>query len=60
MRQFEHATLMDQAESLAISIGHALDLAIKAKGWAVLAVSGGKSPQAMFERLRYRPFAGKP
>ena len=55
MRQFEHATLMDQAESLAISIGNALDLAIKAKGWAVLAVSGGKSPQAMFERLRYRP-----
>ena len=55
MRQFEHATIMDQAESLAISIGHALDLVIKAKGWAVLAVSGGKSPLPMFERLRYRP-----
>lgn len=55
MRQFEHPTVMDQAESLAISIGHALDLVIKAKGWAVLAVSGGKSPLPMFERLRYRP-----
>ena len=55
MRQFEHATPMDQAESLAISVGHALDLVIKAKGWAVLAVSGGKSPLPMFERLRYRP-----
>lgn len=55
MRQFEHATVMDQAESLAMSIGHALELVIKAKGWAVLAVSGGKSPLPMFERLRYRP-----
>lgn len=55
MRQFEHATLMDQAESLAISVSHALELVIKAKGWAVLAVSGGKSPVPMFERLRYRP-----
>jgi 6-phosphogluconolactonase len=55
MREFEHATLMDQAEALAISIGHALDLAIRVNGWAVLAVSGGRSPVAMFERLRYRP-----
>lgn len=55
MRQFEHPTVMDQAESLAISVSHALDLVIKAKGWAVLAVSGGKSPLPMFERLRYRP-----
>jgi len=55
MREFEHATVMDQAESLAISVSHALDLVIKARGWAVLAVSGGKSPVPMFERLRYRP-----
>ncbi|CAG2146372.1 6-phosphogluconolactonase [Cupriavidus plantarum] len=55
MRQFEHPTLMDQAESLAISVSHALELVIQAKGWAVLAVSGGKSPVPMFERLRYRP-----
>ncbi|CAG9177095.1 6-phosphogluconolactonase [Cupriavidus laharis] len=55
MREFEHPTLMDQAEALAISIGHALDLAIGVNGWAVLAVSGGRSPVAMFERLRYRP-----
>ncbi|CAG2145928.1 hypothetical protein LMG31506_03288 [Cupriavidus yeoncheonensis] len=55
MREFEHATLMDQAEALAISVGHALDLAIRVNGWAVLAVSGGRSPVPMFERLRYRP-----
>ncbi|ODV42637.1 6-phosphogluconolactonase [Cupriavidus sp. UYMMa02A] len=55
MREFEHATLMDQAEALAISISHALDLAIRVNGWAVLAVSGGRSPVPMFERLRYRP-----
>jgi len=55
MRQFEYASVMDQAESLAISVGHALDLVIQAKGWAVLAVSGGRSPVPMFERLRYRP-----
>lgn len=55
MRQFEHPTLMDQAEALAISVSHALELVIRAKGWAVLAVSGGKSPVPMFERLRYRP-----
>lgn len=55
MRQYEHASVMDQAESLALSVGHALDLVIQAKGWAVLAVSGGRSPVPMFERLRYRP-----
>ncbi len=55
MREFEHATLMDQAEALAISVGHALDQAIRVNGWAVLAVSGGRSPVPMFERLRYRP-----
>jgi hypothetical protein len=55
MHRFEHASMMDQAESLAISVGNALDAAIKLRGWAVLAVSGGRSPIAMFERLRYRP-----
>lgn len=55
MHRFEHASTMDQAESLAISVGNALDAAIKLRGWAVLAVSGGRSPIAMFERLRYRP-----
>jgi 6-phosphogluconolactonase len=55
MREFEHATVTDQAEALAISIGHALDLAIRVNGWAVLAVSGSRSPIPMFERLRYRP-----
>lgn len=54
MRQFEHASLMDQAESLAISVSNALSQVIQVKGWAVLAVSGGKSPVPMFERLRYR------
>lgn len=55
MRMFEHPTPMDQAEALAISISNALELAIRVNGWAVLAVSGGRSPVAMFERLRYRP-----
>ena len=44
MRLFEHPTPMDQAEALAISISHALELAIRVNGWAVLAVSGGRSP----------------
>lgn len=55
MRQFEHASLLDQAEALSISVSHALELAIGVNGGAVLAVSGGRSPVAMFERLRYRP-----
>ncbi|QYY27702.1 MULTISPECIES: 6-phosphogluconolactonase [Cupriavidus] len=55
MREFEHANAMDQAEALAISIGNALDQAIRVNGWAVLAVSGSRSPVPMFERLRYRP-----
>lgn len=55
MRLFEHPTPMDQAEALAISISNALELAIRVNGWAVLAVSGGRSPVPMFERLRYRP-----
>jgi len=55
MRQFEHGSTMDQAEALALSISHALELVIKVRGWAVLAVSGGRSPVPMFERLRYRP-----
>ena len=54
MRLFEHPTPMDQAEALAISIGNALELAVRVKGWAVLAVSGGRSPVAMFARLRHR------
>jgi len=54
MRRFEHTSEMDLAEALAISVGHALELAIGVNGWAVLAVSGGRSPVAFFERLRYR------
>ncbi|MBO4123731.1 6-phosphogluconolactonase [Cupriavidus gilardii] len=55
MRRFEHPSLLDQAEALAGSVSHALDLAIQDRGHAVLAVSGGRSPVPMFERLRYRP-----
>lgn len=55
MRRFEHPSLLDQAEALATSVSHALDLAIQDRGHAVLAVSGGRSPVPMFERLRYRP-----
>ncbi|NSX05844.1 6-phosphogluconolactonase [Cupriavidus gilardii] len=55
MRRFEHPSLLDQAEALAASVSHALDLAIQVRGHAVLAVSGGRSPVPMFERLRYRP-----
>jgi len=55
MRRFEYPSPLDQAEALAASVGHALDLAIQDRGHAVLAVSGGRSPVPMFERLRYRP-----
>lgn len=55
MRRFEHPSAMDHAEALSTAIGHALELAIQVNGWAVLAVSGGRSPVQLFERLRYRP-----
>lgn len=38
-----------------MAISHALDLLIDEQGSAVLAVSGGKSPVPMFERLCFRP-----
>lgn len=43
-----HAT----PEQLARQIAQALRDAIAARGWATLAVSGGKSPMALFEQLR--------
>ncbi len=55
MRRFEHPSPLELAEALAGSVCHALDLAIQDRGHAVLAVSGGRSPVPMFERLRYRP-----
>lgn len=55
MRQFEHTSLPDQAEALAMEVSHALAVAVQARGGAVLALSGGKSPVPFFDRLRYRP-----
>ncbi|NUA28911.1 6-phosphogluconolactonase [Cupriavidus basilensis] len=54
MRRYEHTSEADLAEAMAISVAHALEIAIGVNGWAVLAVSGGRSPVAMFERLRHR------
>ncbi|MDF3834326.1 6-phosphogluconolactonase [Cupriavidus basilensis] len=54
MRRYEHTSEAELAEAMAISVGHALALAIGVNGWAVLAVSGGRSPVALFERLRHR------
>lgn len=55
MRRFEHPSAIDQAEALTMSISHALDLIVDERGSAVLAVSGGRSPVPMFERLCFRP-----
>ncbi|MBY4896886.1 6-phosphogluconolactonase [Cupriavidus sp. AU9028] len=55
MRRFEYPTAIDQAEALATAVAHALDTLLAERGSAVLAVSGGRSPIPMFERLRYRP-----
>ena len=54
MRRYEHTSEADLAEAMAISVAHALEIAIGVRGWAVLAVSGGRSPVPMFERLRHR------
>lgn len=43
------------AQALARHIAHRLRNAIDARGHAVLAVSGGKSPVALFEQLRQQP-----
>lgn len=43
------------AQQLAVHIAHRLREAITLRGHAVLAVSGGKSPVAMFEQLRQQP-----
>jgi 6-phosphogluconolactonase len=47
----------DLARRLALHVADRLRAAIKAHGQAVLAVSGGKSPIAMFEQLRVQPIA---
>ncbi|MDF3886423.1 6-phosphogluconolactonase [Cupriavidus basilensis] len=54
MRRYEHTSEADLAEAMAISVAHALEIAIDVNGWAVLAVSGGRSPVPLFERLRHR------
>lgn len=45
----------EQAEQLARHIARRLHEAITARGHAVLAVSGGRSPVALFEQLRHQP-----
>ena len=45
----------EQAQQLARHIARRLREAITVRGHAVLAVSGGKSPVAMFEQLREQP-----
>lgn len=57
MRRFEYPSAIDQAEALAMAVGHALERVLAEKGEAVLAVSGGRSPIPMFERLCFRPVA---
>jgi 6-phosphogluconolactonase len=54
---FEHhaSNPADLARRLAVHVADRLRVAIEARGQAVLAVSGGKSPIAMFEQLRIRP-----
>ncbi|MGY8526732.1 6-phosphogluconolactonase [Paracidovorax citrulli] len=55
MRRFEYPTAQDQAEALAAAVAHVLENVVAARGSAVLALSGGRSPVPMFERLRFRP-----
>jgi 6-phosphogluconolactonase len=54
---FEHHANnpVDLARHLALHVADRLRTAIEARGQAVLAVSGGKSPIALFEQLRVQP-----
>ncbi|MEO4047274.1 6-phosphogluconolactonase [Pseudomonas sp. CAU 1711] len=47
----QHADAAAQAEALALQVAHALSSAIAERGRALLLVSGGRSPVALFERL---------
>ncbi len=50
-----YTSVAEQAQQLAGHIALRLREAIAARGHAVLAVSGGRSPVALFERLRAQP-----
>lgn len=54
---FEHhaASAEDLARRLALHVAEQLRQGIAARGHAVLAVSGGRSPIAMFQQLRQQP-----
>jgi len=55
LQQFRHADGAAQAVALAAGIARELAAALAARAQASLVVSGGRTPQAMFERLRVAP-----
>ena len=55
LKEYHAKSAADLARGLAAHLAHSLREAIEARGHALLAVSGGKSPIALFESLRQQP-----
>lgn len=55
LKEFHAKSSADLARGLAAHLAHQLREAVVARGHALLAVSGGKSPIALFECLRQQP-----
>jgi 6-phosphogluconolactonase len=53
--EIRHADLAAQASALAAAIAHELGAALAARPQASLVLSGGRTPQAMFQRLAVMP-----
>ena len=55
LKEYHAKSAADLARGLAAHLANSLREAIEARGHALLAVSGGKSPIALFESLRQQP-----
>lgn len=56
---YQYESAAQQVEGLALRVADALRAAIRQRGRALLVVSGGRSPVALFERLAREPLAWK-
>lgn len=57
LKEYHAIDAADHARGLAAQLANSLRAAIAARGQALLAVSGGKSPIALFHALRQQPLA---
>lgn len=55
LKEYHAKSAADLARDLAAQLANSLRQALEARGHALLAVSGGKSPIALFESLRQQP-----